>query len=987
MSASQDAVREEQGALDDLYKKGEELARQLDGPALAATSASAKAVQQVRMARLEELEIALQDPARLIAIGRVDFDGGTHAGRTVYIGRVLIGDPKAFYPPMASWKAEVAGAFYNPLGFEGGDVVERKRTLIGRDRTVHDVIDERPREVRALLDRNRVAAPVPTTSSIPTIELVHSPLAEPDDDTTPDDDLVEGWDDEQPDALQLDDVQQDDEPDDVADDLSRPQVRRRPEVPVRPVSPPPATPRVTGTGITATPPDRVPARPAIKVTRPTPATPQEDPAPAAALTPAAASTPEATTAGPLVDPLIARLLDRQGTQLAPIVETIQSRQYELMERPLDRTLVIQGGPGTGKTIIALHRIAVQLYRSRGALSQSDILFVGPSRTFVRYVDKVLPSLGDHDVVHRAIQDLATHGAVANRHDPADVALVKGLPQMAEVIDRFLRGRARIDRRNVRLGQGPLSAVSPDALQPVLEQAKSVAKSYGELRARFRELLNGDDTLRALASSASPSERIVLDAGLADALAEDTVPTLSPRAVIHELLTSPVLMEAAAEGLLTAAQQATIRRRAASVGQHPWSFEDFPLLDEAAEQLGSERRPRRYAHVVIDEAQDFSAMQLRMLRRRAGGGITVLGDLAQASTGWSPATWDEHLGSGGIELDDLEELAQSYRTTRPILEAANRLLLVIDLGLEPPRAVIPDGSPVRAVPLGAPADDAHAIATMVAELTASARAEESIGLIGPPATLERVRPELIAAGLALSDVGDTVTGPLVTVPVDDAKGLEFDHVILLEPERIHRTDPATGPRKLYVAMTRARTSLTLLNRDRLPRVLDELATIDRLPPIAPPPSAPQTQDLERSEAVDAAGSAAAATAPDVDGGVASSSGIPARLQRRLRDPQPAAPASEGRAPGPCTVATGRGDIVLTDHPGLDRRDLIVHAEGLGLAVRPDVTASTSLVVVGRTSSTSRRARIARELGVPLATAEALLATAPGGEIEAEVQAPR
>lgn len=938
MSPSQDALREEQGALEALYSKAEALARQLDGPVLAATSVSAKAAQEARLTRLVQLQTEIEDTARLIVIGRVDFSGGTHAGRSVYIGRTLIGDPDEDYPPMSSWKADVAGALYNPLGFEGGDVVERKRSLIGRDRTVHDIIEERPLELRERLAQAHVEAPR---------------IEERSESMVPED-----TEEARPDPM--------------------------------PVKPPPIP--------APAPPDRAVERPTISTAPPRPPSPAP-PADVAAATAAASTLPSVPGfggGGELVDPLIRRLRERQGTQLAPIIETIQARQYELMERPLDRTLVIQGGPGTGKTVIALHRIAVQLYRSRGELAQSDILFVGPSRTFVRYVDKVLPSLGDHNVIHRAIEDLARHGAVAIGHDPADVGFVKGLPQMAEVIDRFLRSRARIDRRNIRLGQGELRAVPPDALQPILDLAKGSAQNYGELRARFRSLLNAEDNLRAITPAAPSGERIALDASLADAFAEDTVPTLSPRAVIHELLTSPVLMETAADGLLSAAQQATIRRRATSVGQHPWTSEDFPLLDEAAEQLGSERRPRRYAHLVIDEAQDFSAMQLRMLRRRAGGGITVLGDLAQASTGWTPATWDEHLGSGGIELDDLEELAESYRTTRPILEAANRLLIVIDLGLEPPRAVIPDGATVRAIELGVPADDVHAITSIVDELTASIRSEESIGIIGPPTTLDRVRPGLVEAGLEVWDVEEQATGPLVLVPVDDAKGLEFDHVILLEPERIYRTDAATGPRKLYVAMTRARTSLTLLNRDRLPRVLDELPTILRLPQISPP-SEELGSDAAAPLGIDAPPPTDRAfeadTEPDTDAAQEEPvvpRDVPARLQRRSRpqhdESRPKA-EDELRPTGPFTVATGRGVIVLTDHPGIDRRDLIEHAERLGFAVRPDVTATTTLVVVGRTSSVSRRVRLARDLRVPLATADALLVTTPGGVIIGEVQDPR
>lgn len=922
MNVANDPVATEQAKVDDLYARAETLSRQLDGPVHAASSVAEKAAQAARNSRLEQLHGVIEDRSRLIAIGRVDFDGGSHAGRTVYIGRTLIGDPDEEFPPMSSWRAEVAGAFYNPLGFEDGDVVALKRAIVGSDRLVRDLIDERPREVRERLERDRSSVDEERETPSPTPTPTPTPRPRPVSPAPP----------------RKSPRRPNPAPRSLPPPAARPTVRRqseaqRPEVPVAPR----AAARTTGT-------------------------PQR-----------ARSVPE--------DPLVRQLLERQGTRLAPIIETIQARQYALMERPMDRTLVIQGGPGTGKTVIALHRVAVQLYRSRGELSHSDILFVGPSRTFIGYVDRVLPSLGEHDVVHRAVQDLATHGAVPRGHDAADAALVKGLPQMAEVIDRFLRGRARIDRRDIRLGTGALESVSPDALQPVLDRANQESRRFADLRNCFRRLLNTEEILRQLIANGSAAVGSRLDPDLADALAEDVVPTLSPRAAIHELLTSPILMESAAEDLLSPGQQATIRRRASNVGQHPWTYEDFPLLDEAAEQLGSDRSPRRYAHIVIDEAQDFSAMQLRMIRRRAGGGITILGDLAQASTGWSPATWDEHLGSGGIEVDDLEELAESYRTTRPILETANLLLLVIDLGLEPPRAVIADGIPVRATPLGAPPDDAHALSICVAELRASGREGETIGIIAPSATLERIRPALEAGGLSPSTVSEDVAASLVLVPVDEAKGLEFDHVLLVEPERIYRSDAATGPRKLYVAMTRARTSLRLLHRDRLPRVLASAAELERTDPIElstdqSSANGPPTMSSVRLPVTVLA---------DVlsDDGLEKDPDIPARLRRRWTETD-ATNAGPTRQAGSCEIPTGRGDIVLTDHPGLDRKNLIEHAERLGFSVRPEVTAGTSAVIVGRVTSTSRRARLARGLGVPLAAAQDLLRTRPGHSITGVVQ---
>lgn len=692
--------------------------------------------------------------------------------------------------------------------------------------------------------------------------------------------------------------------------------------------------------------------------------------------------PGAPPPGSLVDPLIRRLQQRRGTRLDPIIETIQARQYDLMERPLDRTLVIQGGPGTGKTVIALHRVAVQLYRSHGRLAQSDVLFVGPTRTFVGYVDKVLPALGERQVVHRAVQDLAKHGTSPTEHDPSDVALIKGLPQMAGVIARYLVSRARVPAGGHCLGEGALELVPAGALQPVLERALEEAQDYAELRNRFRRLLSDQDVLRQLAAGSS-SQRSVMDPDRADELARLTVRSFSPQQVVHDLLTKPRLLEAAAESLLTLGQQASIRRKVQNVRDHPWTFEDLPLLDESFEQLGSERLEEpgserslsRYVHVVIDEAQDFSAMQLRMVRRRSSGSLTILGDLAQATTGWTPSTWDEHLGSGGIEIDDLEELAQSYRTTQPIMAAANNLLLVIDLGLEPPTSIIAHGEPVTALALDDPADDGEVVAEQIVRVRAEARDGDTIGIIGIAATLARIAPDLQAAGLEPRRVDEDVAAPLVLVPVDAAKGLEYDHVLLLEPERIYRTDASTGPRQLYVAMTRARSTLQLLHRDRLPRVFDGVESIVHLAP-----NRPASQDGPGQAANDIA---AVAASPDERPDADALSGLPPRLARRVAEGGSADTEGAARALGPCMMPTGRGEIVLADHPGFDRRDLIAHAERLGFAARAEVHDRTTMVVVGQTDSSSRRARVARELGVPIASAADLLAASPGKEVAAVV----
>jgi DNA helicase IV len=915
---------QEQERIRVIYEHGEALAAQLTTPVPAANAAAAKKAQEMRLERYYALREELDRNDRLMVVGRVDFSGGEHGGRSVYVGHVLVGDPDDMYPHMVSWQAEIAGAFFNPTGFEDGNSVELKRSLTGRERVVSNYIDERPKEIQRFLETAAQATTAPPDDSNPSEEEQHRAPTLP---------------------------RQVDRPANRQQTV-RPKVRPG----IRIIHPGEMPAAAEATSPTDSP---VPTQPEVAArSGPGVSSGASGEAPETSVVPATPTETSAqrTATGP-TDPLIERLRDRQGTGLDSIVATIQARQYELMERPIDRTLVIQGGPGTGKTVIALHRIAVQLYRARGTLSQSDVLFIGPSRTFVRYVDRVLPSLGEGEVVHRAIEDLASYDTRPTDHDTADAALVKGLPQMAEVIDRYLRSRARVPDRNTSLGEGLLASIPPTALEPVLEEALREAPSYGGLRVRFRRLLAREDVIAALVSASASGAKTdtSLDPRRADALARSVVPSMSPREAIHGLLSSPDLLAAAAEGLLSPAQQATIREPDGLVSDHAWKFEDLPLLDEAAHQMSSGERPKQYAHVVIDEAQDFSAMQLRSVRRRTSGSLTILGDLAQATSGWTPATWEEHLASAGIEADDQEELTQSYRTTRPILDAANHLLLVIDVGLEPPRSVLEEGEPVVALQLSDPAQDGDVIADEIRRYRQDGRKGDTIGVIGTPTTLERIRVALEEQGFEPKDVEEDVAAPLVLVPVDAAKGLEYDHVLVLEPERIYRSNPATGPRKLYVAMTRARTSLKLLHRERLPRVLEAADDILRwIEPTAP------DQESARSN-VDPA---------SVDG---------AEAEQIAGDPAE-------KIIGPCLVETGGGTVVLTDHPGIDRAQLIEKAELLGFAVRPEVSPSTSLLIVGKPDSTSRRARLARSLGVPIATSADLLSNTGSEPIAASRQPP-
>lgn len=931
---------EEQKNLERIYVAGEALTKRLASPVNAGNRAAAERVAAERWERREQILAVLADTTNLPALGRVDFDDGEHAGHTIYVGRVLIGDPDADYPPVCSWKAEISAAYFDPARFENGTSVALKRSLFGSDRQVHDYRDE------WVLDGIPLLAGDDQSVSD---EVVDEPVGPVEHELSTDD--HEDQDGSVPTRQRL-------ESSDAA-----PTPRRQPS--------------------SNTAPARSPSRPSSA--KPFPKPTHKD------LRPTKSRRPQGQpVVNNLVDPLIARLRDRSGGQLGDIVATIQARQYELMERPIDRNLVIQGGPGTGKTVIALHRVALQLYRERTRLKEQDVLFVGPSQTFIRYVDQVLPQLGNTQVLHRSIHDLGRHETEPTTHDPVDVSGVKGLPVMVEVISRYLLSRARVAAQAVRLG--PSIELEHEQLEPILELARNRAGVYRNLRRELRTLLSDAQWLRPLVQQRratldedAPS-KLRLDPEAVEAFVQDTVPTISARQAIYGLLTSPDLLEIAADGLLTASQQALIRRRPNGVEQHVWTFEDLPLLDEAAHQLRGTGTEQRYAHVVVDEAQDFSPMQLRVLNRRTTGHMTILGDLAQASSGWAPATWEDHLQAGGLEPGDIEALEVSYRTTAPILDLANRLLLVIDLDVAPPRSVLLDGDEPHIELLGMHARDDQIIADRITKLRAR-RPAGNVGIIAPVDVLEKLRIDLAIRGFSVAHAADDLNAPVVLLRAEQTKGLEFDDVIIVEPETLHRSDPVAGPRSLYVAMTRARSTLTLLPRGRLPAALTGLGLTA---PIKQPEPAQVAENLTIELTLDAVDDEVGAAGSDEAPALPASEPLlrPEQRPAKRRARSPGGPNVPMDGPDvaapPHAVASARPvhglAVLFTDHAGVERRQLVEHAQALGVRVEPTLSDQTDVVVAGDITVQSRRARKARELAIPFASVTAFLAATRDGDLE-------
>ncbi|WP_374927871.1 HelD family protein [Kytococcus sedentarius] len=517
--------------------------------------------------------------------------------------------------------------------------------------------------------------------------------------------------------------------------------------------------------------------------------------------------------------LLAREIERPRTgPMRDIVSTIQPEQDEIVRADVATTVCVQGAPGTGKTAVGLHRVAWLLYTHPTRLARGGALVVGPNRAFLDHVAQVLPALGEVEVEHTTIEDLLEIPPTGT--DEAPVATLKGDARMAQVLHRAIWGRvvepteALVVPRGARRWRVPAYEA-----REVVDELRERGARYAAAREMFARRLAHRVLLQMEAAGDSPDDRV------ADAVARSAPmkayvkahwPVLDPARVVFELLGDADVLARAAEDVLSPDQQSLLLwdRAPRSPRSARWSVADIALLDEAGDAV--ERTPSR-AHVVLDEAQDLSPMQLRAVGRRAStGSLTVLGDIAQGTTPWATASWAETLRHLGAEGSHVEELVRGFRVPGAVIALAARLLPHIAPGLRAPEAVRQDPGELRCT---AVAGSAEGLVAGVAEAVGRALAHEgSVGVIVPAGMVDAVGAALAAAhpeGLA----GEV---PRVTVlPAGLAKGLEFDRVVLAEPARIVADEPdrRTGLRRLYVVLTRAVSGLEVVHAEPLPPELD------------------------------------------------------------------------------------------------------------------------------------------------------------------------
>ncbi|WP_182898540.1 AAA family ATPase [Microbispora sp. H10830] len=490
-----------------------------------------------------------------------------------------------------------------------------------------------------------------------------------------------------------------------------------------------------------------------------------------------------------------------------IVATIQPEQDDLVRADLEESLCVQGGPGTGKTAVGLHRAAYLLYAHRKRLSRGGVLVLGPNRAFLGYISAVLPALGEVDVEQTTLDALLARVAVKGI-DGTDAAVVKHDVRMAEVLRRALHRHVREPAEPLAVADGSSRwRVSQDELRHVVEETRHEAVPYGVGRerviARVASLVRSRAEARGRTIDTAWTRRTTR---AVTATVDAFWPAVRPEEVLFEVLSD---CSEAADGVLTTAERAAITwaRPPRTYRSASWTTADLILLDELA---GLVERPRGYGHVIVDEAQDLSPMQCRAVARRSEhGSLTVLGDLAQGTTPWAARDWGEQMAHLGKPETAVMALTTGFRTPAAVVELANRLLAELAVDVPPSRSFRRDGR------LRMLRGDDPAVVTAVVEALGH---EGSIGVIAADASAGRLRAALTDAGLAVAD-GPT-PDPSVrisVVPATLCKGLEYDHVVLAEPAEIVAAEER-GLGRLYVALTRAVSRLDVVHCRPLPSPL-------------------------------------------------------------------------------------------------------------------------------------------------------------------------
>ena len=506
---------------------------------------------------------------------------------------------------------------------------------------------------------------------------------------------------------------------------------------------------------------------------------------------------------------------RQGP-MRDIVATIQPEQMRLVRAALDETLCVQGAPGTGKTAVGLHRLAYMLFSERDKLRRDGgVVVIGPNLAFLAYIRNVLPALGEAEVVQSTIDDITGPGIPVTRVDDVPAARVKGSLRMAEVVSRHVWSQIRQPTGEAQIKQQHrVWRLSVDDQADELAHVRGRAPGYGAGRELLAQRL-AHRVLRRIEQTGTEITlaRLSRDRAISQAVRE-MWPPVDPARVVFELLTNPETLAVAAEGILSAEEQQALllNPRPRGVRSMAWSTLDLALLDEVAAMVD---RPVKLGHVMVDEAQDLSPLHFRAISRRLTGACTVLGDLAQATSPAAVRDWPEVLTH--LERTDgrVEVLERGYRVPAEVIDYAARLLPHIAPGLAGPKSFRHSANALHVTRT----DNGKSTSAVIDACRTALVGEGSICVITADEDIADLRRAIMVEDLPHTVLGETPLEQerLTLAPVSLAKGLEYDTVLVIEPARIVSAEP-NGLQRLYVALTRAVSTLHVIHTDDLPAAL-------------------------------------------------------------------------------------------------------------------------------------------------------------------------
>jgi DNA helicase IV len=525
-----------------------------------------------------------------------------------------------------------------------------------------------------------------------------------------------------------------------------------------------------------------------------------------------------TAAALIPDPFIAQLGRQRTGEMQDIVSTIQAEQDIIIRTPMDRCVIVQGGPGTGKTAVGLHRAAYLLYERRESAHQDRFLIVGPNALFLSYISQVLPSLGETSATQKTISKVGQGDFVISGEDTSEAARIKGDARMLLVLERAVINHRMLPDADLSIRTiFGTTTVRREQVAAILDEVTARRSPWNVARDSVNaQLLKAAWDDRGDYSNRFSGDRLDFEKAFLGhreyrSYLNKIWPRLDATTVLRKLYRNSRSLALAAEGILTLEEQRfLVRKRSTKASLETWTDADVPLLDELSFILFGKPKDS-YTHIVVDEAQDLSTLQLRMLGRRSlNGSMTILGDLAQATSAVAQRSWEEVAGILGVEKNyEIGHLNIGYRLPSAILDFANRLLAAAAPTVKPSESVRKAGEAPEIIRVPTSARVTRTIETVKENLSIWS----SIALVAPPSLTDQIA-EPLDREVAFNDsrLSLELTEPVTLTTASRAKGLEFDLVVVLEPGLISEEE---GLRALYVALTRAVQRVVIVHSEALP----------------------------------------------------------------------------------------------------------------------------------------------------------------------------